>query len=380
MARADVGRPWRAPNYNGQSGALGWTPQTFVVPAGLEQRVHFWIDIYSKYTTHQGVIHDSENLSTIYEVVDFKEIELSGLPLKFQEKLKQRLVDDAKKRVLARFKDSGLELSRLRFQLGQKDRMATALESSGRYLPDFEKIFREAGLPIELTRLVFVESSFNVMARSKVGASGLWQLMRGTVRPYRIMNPAVDGRNHPLVATKMAARILADNFRRLGSWPLALTAYNHGATGVAHLVEKTGTREIGELVQSEGVSRSFGFASKNFYASFLAALEVERNAGRYFPGLTWAQPLDGESLKLPKPIRYRDLLGWFEGNDRLLQLMNPHLTTQARKGYEIPRGTPVSIPASKFDLALTSLSRIGRRPASVAGAHDTSPGKDHFAK
>ena len=67
---------------------------------------------------------------------------------------------------------------RLRYQAGQRDQFTRGIMQSGRYLRQMEEIFKEEGLPIELTRLPFVESSFNLSAKSKVGASGIWQFMR----------------------------------------------------------------------------------------------------------------------------------------------------------------------------------------------------------
>lgn len=366
---ASLEREWRRPDFSGQTNAMGWTPETFAVPAGMEKQVQFWVDIYTKYTTHQGVIHDSESPDLVYEVVDFAEIEKSTLPERAKNKMKRQMVEDAKKRVARTLEKldpmaKAFDTDRLRFQLGQKDRMEQAIFLSGRYLEDFEKVFQEAGLPKELTRLVFVESSFNVLARSKVGASGLWQLMPGTVRPMRIMNASVDGRNHPLTATRAAARILTTNFKMLGSWPLALTGYNHGPSGVSRLSQKYNTRNIADLIRDVKGSASFGFASRNFYASFLAALLVEKNASVHFPNIKWSKTFDAEEFRLPQQIKYADLLNWFGKNDERLQLMNPHLTVRVRRGYSIPAGTTVAVPSEKYSQALLSL---GHRLHGVAG-------------
>lgn len=310
-------RPWRAPNFNAQEKTLGYASDAFAIPEGMEKKVQFWVDIYSKYTTNQGVLHDAEDVEIVYEVVDLSDYK--------SDRQKQRRMDQAKKEVALRL--SKEEKDRLRFQLGQKDRMQDAIFYSGRYLEDMEKIFAEAGLPIELTRLAFVESSFNIMARSKVGASGIWQIMPYTARPYRMISPMVDKRNHPLEATRFAARLLRSNFNMLESWPLAVTGYNHGPTGVMKMTRSYKTRDLNELIENVKSRRSFGFASRNFYACFLAALEVERNAGKYFgESVAWSKKLEAQDLKLPVGIRYKDLLTWFDGDDRKVQIFNPHLT------------------------------------------------------
>ena len=376
-------RSWRAPSYAGQDSAIGYNKQTFSTPAGMEKQVQFWIDIYSKYTTTQGVLHDSEQIDFIYSVVDFSDVEkLSGLTLKTKEKLKQKIVEEEKKKIIQRLEKVAaaksisdvdkkdreifkmrdqLSAKTLRFQLGQKDRMQKAIFISGRYIEDFENIFREQNLPIELTRLVFVESSFNVLARSKVGASGLWQIMPSTARPYRLINQVVDRRNHPIDATKLSARFMRMNYNQLESWPLAITGYNHGPTGVLKMTRKYKTREIADLIENVKSRRSFGFASRNFYASFLAALHVEKNASQYFPGIKWSQKLDSDPIKLPVAISYKELLSWFAGDKIKLQVFNPHLTQNVLSGKKsITSGVWIQLPQEKYPQVLAQLARKKR--------------------
>lgn len=388
-------RPWRKPQFEVQNNPLGYNEKTFEIPKGMEKQVQFWIDIYSKYTTSQGVIHDSKNVDLVYGVIDFTDIENDPQISKFlKERHKQKKVDAFKKTVI----DTLMKLStlstpenltseemrlwlyfggkksseyveaanssRVRFQLGQKDRMQSAIYFSGRYLEDMESIFEKEGLPIELTRLVFVESSFNVLARSKVGASGLWQIMPYTAKPYKMISPVVDKRNHPLDSTRVSAKLLKMNFKMLESWPLAITGYNHGPAGVRKMTQKYNTRSIYELVRNVQSSVTFGFASRNFYSCFLAALEVERNASRYFNKVMWSKKLDAESFKLPNAIAYHDLKRWFGDDEKRLQVFNPHLTSLVRKGQAIPENTLISIPKEQYTEVLLALTKK-RKPEKI---------------
>lgn len=346
-------RPWRAPVFSDQDSFLGYHGEAFAIPKGMEKQVQFWVDIYTKYSTNQGVIHDAENVETVYEVVD-----LTGL---VGERAQQKKIDEVKK--VIGLKLSKEEKERLRFQLGQKDRMQDAIFYSGRYIEDMEKIFRDAKVPVELTRLAFVESSFNIMARSKVGASGIWQIMPYTAKPYKMISATVDKRNHPMEATKLAAKLLRQNYTMLQSWPLAVTGYNHGPTGVRKMTENYKTRELGELIANVRSRKSFGFASRNFYASFLAAVEVEKNANKYFGSVVWSKPLDAQDLKLPVSVKYKEIVSWFDGDDRKAQIFNPHLTFKARKGHPIPAKTVIAVPKDKYNVALISLARRDRMVA-----------------
>src|SRR5690606_13621005 len=155
---------------------------------------------------------------------------------------------------------------------------------------EMARIFREYQMPVELTRLPLVESSFNFKARSKAGASGIWQFMPATGRAFLRIDASVDERNEPIRATEAAARMLRKNYNMLGNWPLAVMAYNHGAYGLRRLVNKFKTNNLVELLD---VRRGrFGFASASFYASFLAALEAEKRADHFFGKVFRAQPLE----------------------------------------------------------------------------------------
>lgn len=356
-------REWREPNYDYSVRPLGYDQDSFKVPKGFESRVEFWKKIYTKYTTSQGVIHDTEDVNIIYKEVDFKEInEDKELTNRQKEKKKQKLVESLKKNIIA--DNPKLKMADLRFQLGQKDRIQNAIYVSGRYIEDFEDVFRQNNLPVELVRLVFVESSFNVLARSKVGASGLWQIMPSNARPYKMMSKAVDKRNHPMEATKLASKILKNNYMMLGDWSLAVTGYNHGPTGVLNMTKKYKTRSLVELVDNVNSRKSFGFASKNFYASFLAILDVEKNANKHFKNIKWSKKLNGENLKLSHNVDYKYLSSWFDGNSFDLQLFNPHLTRHVTANkHEVPVGTWVMIPEKNYLAALSDLAKLKRSPA-----------------
>ena len=356
-------RTFRPPDFSGQEGAIGYKPGaengTFSVPANLRKQVEFWKEIYTKYSTYQGVIHDAEDVAKQYAVLDLSEIMTSkDLSAYAKDKKVEKLIERTKKEIAEREHMTRAQERNLRFQGGLRDRFIKAIYESGRYLETMEEIFRENNLPIELTRIVFVESSFNVFARSRVGASGIWQIMPYTARPYRMISKSVDLRNHPVEATKLAAKLLRNNYEMLESWPLAVTGYNHGPAGVRNMTKKYKTRDLGDLVENITSRRRFGFASQNFYTSFLAALEVEKNARTYFPQVTWAPRMDNQRVKLPRHVSYPQMLSWFEGDERKLQMYNPHLTSMARSHQTgvIPQKTTIDVPRSVYDQVVVALA------------------------
>ncbi|HEX4923619.1 MAG TPA: transglycosylase SLT domain-containing protein [Bdellovibrionales bacterium] len=393
------GTAWTPPDYSNQESALGYRADDFRIIPGLKERVRFWTDIYSKYTSSQGVIHDAENINLIYEVVDFSYI-TNDPNLSDREKYRARkkLVEQKKKQITEQLKriaktKSPEELSaddarvyklfenvkggnkfmaatarnRMRFQLGQRDFFVKGIYYSGRYLKQMEKIFREEGVPVELTRLPFVESSFNIYARSKVGASGIWQFMRGTGRQYMKVGYLVDERNDPLIATRAAARMLRQNYQLLESWPLAITAYNHGPSGVARIAKQCNSKDICEIIE-RGESRRFGFASKNFYASFIAAVEVEGHAGQYFGSVFRAPEIQFETAQLIKAMNFNALVSVFGGDREMTELFNSHFTQSVRNGYvPMPKGSVVRVPLKKMDTLIQAMNAApDRAPVSIS--------------
>ncbi len=383
--------PWSPPNYLEKSrDSLGWDENTFAAPEGMKKRVGFWVKIYSEYTTLQGVIHDSNHVHIIYGSVDFNEImNNEKLSDRAKKKQKTKLVKEKKLEVtkmlkkLHKVKDpselQGEELriwkefetvteknkflraarrNRVRFQLGQSDRFIKGIFYSGRYLKQMEETFMEEKLPIELTRLPFVESSFNIFARSRVGASGIWQIMPGTGREYRLrVNSRVDERNDPFKATEAAARILKDNYRMLKSWPLALTAYNHGAFGLRRIVRRRQTTDLVEIIE-KATARRFGFASENFYASFLAALEVEQSAKDFFGEVKWSKKLNKSLVDLDRYLSWSQLVKWFDGDEEMTRIFNPHILYRVRKGYlKIPKGSYIRVPSKNLEITMEWLKK-----------------------
>ena len=377
---------WKPPNYQDQKSVLGASPDMFAVPENLRENWQFWVDIYSKYSTNQGVLHDSVHPHLIYEVVDFskedkdmkeskriaqrkkfitsrkkhiKEVILSLAKLDPEERdqwsSEQRKFWDLFERIEdpRKYKRAGRD-RRIRFQLGQRDRFFYGIFYSGRYLHEMEDIFREADLPLQLTRLPFVESSFNLSARSRVGASGIWQFMPRTGRQYMTVTAFVDERNDPITATRAAAKMLRHNFQRLKNWPAAVTAYNFGLYGMRRLLKRHGTSDLLKIIESKKRSRRFGFASANFYFSFLAAVFVEQNADKYFMQgnklPSWANKLNYEKVQIDSPIPFSYLVSFFDGNKDMTYLYNSHLSTNIRKGYwNIPKGTNLYLQKGKSE-------------------------------
>jgi membrane-bound lytic murein transglycosylase D len=346
------------------SGPAGADPAQFPRPPQLEPDVQFWQRVYSKVTTQGGLLHDERYLDIVYEELSFpaglspreRADAVDAARTKY-ERILQKLgggphegLNAEEKRVLALFPPNVSNAAlreaadRVRFQLGQADRFREGVVRAGAWERHVEETLRKEGLPAELSALPHVESSFNPRAYSKVGAAGMWQFMRSTGRRWLRVDNVIDERLDPYKSTVAAAQFLNVNYSILGSWPLALTAYNHGAGGMRRAKELMGTDDIVTIVRNYQ-SRTFGFASRNFYVSFLAALEIDRNTERFFGRIERAPPDSSRVVRLPYYVPAQTLERAL-GTDRdMLRALNLSLLDPVWNGQRfVPRGFELRVP------------------------------------
>jgi membrane-bound lytic murein transglycosylase D len=304
------------------------TEVQFPVLPGLEDRVEFWKKVFTEYSISQLVFFDPYEMSKIYEVLDVGE-----------ESRTPEYISGERERIAALH---GVDLERVRAQRGIKERTAAGLKRSGRYIEQMQQIFRDRGLPVELTYLPIIESSYDNSARSHAGALGMWQFMRATGRQFMRVDRSIDERRDPIESTRAAAEFLKQSYEILGSWPLTITAYNYGPGGILRAVAEVQSDNLVDLIRDYR-HPYWGFPPKNFYAEFLAAVEVGKNVDRYFPELQLDPPLAIQEIELKKSVSLaalakntglsRDqLLGW-----------NPALTPQIRS---VPAGYRVKVPVN----------------------------------
>lgn len=130
------------------------------------------------------------------------------------------------------------------FLTNKRELMERMLSTSAYYFPLFEETLDKHGLPLELKYLSIVESALNPKAKSRVGATGLWQFMYGTGRMYDLdVSSYVDERSDPEMSTEAACRYLARLHGVFGDWDLALAAYNSGPGNVNKAIRRSGGYE-----------------------------------------------------------------------------------------------------------------------------------------
>lgn len=369
-------------------------PDLFPLPAELEDAVDFWFKVYTQYPSTTKLLHDELHLGVIYAALDFSKLEASMVSdrrkreirrehiqttrLKYQSILdhlakgteSSHVVEQRRVEAMFRSVPGGREKyrdakSRFRTQTCLRDHFAEAIERSGIYMQTMERIFTAEGLPLELTRMPFVESMFQWNARSSVAAGGIWQFMPSTARSYMKMTAEYDQRYDPLVATEAAARFLKENYEALDSWPLAVTAYNHGRYGMKRAARRHGN-DIAAIVQNYR-SRTFGFASRNFYAEFLAAARVYHQRQRIFPGVKPLPALEYEAFEPAHYVPIPDLLAAAQADTEVLKAMNPAISREVWSGdLYLPKGYELRVPKAQLATFQTAYDGL---PASLKTPH-----------
>ena len=323
---------------------------SFPLPAGLESTVEFWKKIFSEYGLAQLVYFDPLDPGKIYEVVDVGE-----------ESRSNQYINSERARIA---EANGVDIERVKAQRGVKERTAAGLKRSGRYIAQIQQIFRDRGLPPELSYLPVVESSYDIYARSSVGALGIWQFMPRTGREYLRVTAAVDERRDPIESSRAAASYLKQAYQYLGSWPLAITSYNYGQGGMARAAAAVGSNDLVDIIRSYN-HPYFGFAPKHFYAEFLAAVEIGSNLQKYFPGLEPDAAAPTQEKELTANTTIASLVNSTGLSREELLAWNPALSATTKI---VPAGYRVKLPSDPTSEPLVAVAQ-----ASQAGQPTSQP-------
>ncbi len=330
----------------------------------LKTDVHFWKKIFTEVSLDQYLIHDVDDLSLIYKTVTIdtslgkkqreKQLEtakeeVEDLLLKFHKKqFKVAELTHWEHQVYHLFNkdhtpDKFLKASkRVRAQQGIRENFMAGVKRSFAYLPHIRRTFAEEGLPVELGCLPHVESSFNPVARSHVGASGMWQFMRRTGRQYMKVNRVKDERFDPIKSTWAAARLLKLNYKILQDWALAITAYNHGLGSMRKAKKRYGDYLT---IREKYLRRSFGFASKNFYPEVLAVVEICDSLDHYFPDIEKDPLLVYQEIILPRSVNIQQFAKNFDIPVSDLKRLNPGFRKSVWQGKrKIPKKYSLRLP------------------------------------
>lgn len=378
---------------------------TFPCPPEIQRRVDFWIKVFRTWGTDQLVFHDRAHPARVYSVITSKHSchrSRSAREVEAERKRVENILHTLARKVtwkkpgwtreeleyLNLFPDKDADTiaeaaEHVRCQQGNRDRFRDALRRYGRYKDNILEVLRKHDLSEDILYLPFVESAFNPEAYSSAGAAGLWQIMPGTARKLGLqLDATMDERFDPRRATWAAARylrrstdVLTGVAKELKSSiepaqvnPFVITSYNYGVAGMARAIRSVGPDYIEVLDKYR--SRGFRTAVRNFYASFLAARYVARNADKYFGTIR----TDGEQslaqVVLKQPTSVGRVEKVFGVSQDVLEDLNPALTRYVWKGWRlIPEGYTLNIPhrSGGWDAQIARLEALPAEQPQLSG-------------
>lgn len=358
---------------------------------GLEPNVAFWRKVYAVWSQDEIAFHDRDDFRILYRVVK--------VPPKSKKAARRAAVVAAENELVAALKSldkkqpksaaglEGVELevyenlkdikaadkfrrtSSLRAQNGLRERFVAGYRSAGAYEPQVRERLRLAGLPEDIIALAYVESLMDIRARSHAGAVGMWQFMKPTAQEYMQVNHVLDERMDPIIAADAAAKYLNTALKNVGPWPVAITSYNYGRSGMAKAIKAVGSDDLADILERYEHKR-FGLAARNYYASFLAVHDVLKNPGRYLPGVKQRAPWRFDVVRLPFGVLSTQLVATGAISQHDLVFLNPALTERARTGQEVlPAGLPLRVPRGAGERVAGSIMGFSPRERQVALAH-----------
>ncbi|OQY38637.1 MAG: hypothetical protein B6229_05405 [Spirochaetaceae bacterium 4572_7] len=183
------------------------------------------------------------------------------------------------------------------FLRDRRDLLELWIRNARPILPSVKSEFNKKGFPEDLIYLPFLESGYNVMAYSRMGAGGIWQFIPKTAKSYGLnINWWVDERRNPHLATQYAIKHLDHLYKRFDSWYTALAAYNAGEGRIDRAMKRSGIYDYFELIKTDELPME----TRKYVIQYLAIVKIMKNLGDLgFEEFNWDLPVKIETVKIP---------------------------------------------------------------------------------
>ena len=248
--------------------------------------------------------------------------------------------------------------------------MESGLRKSGRYMRLARQIFKEEGVPIDITWLGQVESAWQPRAMSWAAASGLWQFIPSTGREYGLRQTAwLDERNSFEQATRASARYLKHLAARYkGDWELAMAAYNTGAGNIDRAIGRAGNASFWSIYPY------IAQETRNYVPNILATILIAKNPEKYgFKNIRQERPLAYDIVQVPSATSLQLIAEATDTSLDHIRSLNPELKREIT-----PRGEAynVRVPGGKAKQFVALLKRVPANRRETARIIPVAPGED----
>lgn len=248
--------------------------------------------------------------------------------------------------------------------------MESGLRKSGRYMKLARQIFKEEGVPVDITWLAQVESAWQPKAMSWAAASGLWQFIPGTGRQFGLKQTAwIDERNSFEQATRASARYLkalAAHYR--GDWELAMGAYNTGQGNIDRGISRAGKANFWSIYPF------IAQETRNYVPNILATILIAKNPEKYgFKGIRPEAPMAYDVVQVSNATSLQLVAESTDASVDQIRSLNPELRRDVT-----PRGEAynVRVPGGKGKQFYAILKRIPAERRDSARVISVVPGED----
>lgn len=266
-------------------------------------------------------LSNQELFDTMYEDVSELNIEEAVAYEMSTEVLKKRLKKLDDKSPFNIEYNASLENVIKSFLKNRKPSFERLMAISEYYFPMFEEHLAKYDVPLEIKYLAIVESALNPKAKSRVGASGLWQFMYPTGKQFNLeVNSYVDERYDPLKATEAACQYLSSLYKIFGDWSLVLASYNAGPGNVSKAIRRSGGSQ-----NYWNIRKNLPRETANYVPAFLATMYIyeykkELEIKPKKAALTY---FETDTIKVRREMSFKQISELFDIPQDQVEFLNP---------------------------------------------------------
>ena len=207
------------------------------------------------------------------------------------------------------------------FLKNRKSSFERLMAISEYYFPMFEEHLAKYDVPLEIKYLAIVESALNPRAKSRVGASGLWQFMYPTGKQFNLeVNSYVDERFDPLKATEAACQYLSSLYKIFGDWSLVLASYNAGPGNVSKAIRRSGGSQ-----NYWNIRKNLPRETANYVPAFLATMyiyEYKKELG-IVPKKAQITYFETDTIRIKREMTFKQVSELFDIPQEQVEFLNP---------------------------------------------------------